>query len=116
VRNPTSAGRPCDTAVPIAAEMPSRAAMRRAVEQRSLQDAHVLVAPARAAYQDARARVSLRVFARAKDRVGSLDRGQDALVPRTLGKRIEGLLVGCALVAYAAAFLEVGMLRTHARV
>src|ERR1700722_15602689 len=71
VRNPTSAGRPCDTAVPIAAEMPSRAAMRRAVEQRSLQDAHVLVAPARAADQDARARVSLRVFARAEDRVRS---------------------------------------------
>src|ERR1700722_18622430 len=65
VRNPTSAGRPCATAASIAAEMRSRAAM--GLEQRSLQDAHVLVASARAADQNPRAGASTRVFARAED-------------------------------------------------
>src|SRR5579862_2415778 len=109
VRNPTSAGRPCAAAAPMAAEMRSRAAM--GLEQRSLQDAHVLVASARTADQDARARVSTRIVARAENRVRRLDRGQDALVARALGERLERLVIGCALIARAAAFLQIGMLR-----
>src|SRR5580692_271089 len=114
VRNPTRAGRPCATAAPIAAEMRSCAGM--GFEQRSLQDAHVLIASARTADQNPRARVSTRVLARAENRVRRLDRGQDALAARALGERIERLLVRCALIARAAALFEIGMLRTHARV
>src|ERR1700677_282535 len=114
VRKPTSAGRPCETAAPIAAEMRSRAGM--GFEQRSLQDAHVFVTSAGAADQDPRARLSTRVFARAENRVRSLDRRQDALVARALGERVERLLVGCALVAHAAAFLEIRVLRADTRV
>src|ERR1700761_9402584 len=91
VRNPTSAGLPRATAASIAADMRSRAAM--GLEERALQDAHVLVAAARTADQDPCSGVSMRVFARAENRMGRLDRGQNALMAPALGERIERLFV-----------------------
>src|SRR5258705_13993395 len=73
----------------------------------------VLVAAPRQADQ---VEVAARLLERPGERVGGLERGDDALDRRQLVEGRDGLLVGDRLVAGAAAVAQEGVLGTAARV
>src|SRR5580692_5255719 len=98
-------GRPAPLSTPSSAEI---------LQKSALQDGHVLVAPAGAANENSRTRVSLRIAPRTEKSVCTFNGRQNALVSGAFGQRIQGFIVGRRFVADAAAFHQVGVLGADA--
>src|SRR3984885_6325523 len=97
--------RPAPLSTPSSAEI---------LQKSALQDGHILVAPAGAANENSRTRVSLRIAPRTEKSVRTFNGRQNALVSGTFGQSIQGFIVGRRFVADAAAFHQVGVLGADA--
>src|SRR5450631_573261 len=80
------------------------------LQERALQNGHVLVAPPGAADENSRAGVSCGVAPRAEERMRTFDGRQNALALGAFGERIQGLVVRSGFINGPSAFHQVGML------